>query len=44
MLEFTVGKVYTLTSVFNRMCRIAFGDDHKEMWPEIIDSVNKVED
>lgn len=42
--EFTVGKVYTLTSVFNRMCRIAFGDDHTEMWPEIIDSVNKVED
>lgn len=42
--EFPVSKVFTLTSVFNRMCRIAFGDDHKEMWPEIRAAVNKVVD
>jgi hypothetical protein len=42
--EFTVGKVYTLTSVFNRMCRIVFGDNHSEMWPEIMTAVIKVAD
>ena len=42
--EFPVSKVFTLTSVFNRMCRIAFGDVHKEMWPEIRAAVNKVVD
>lgn len=42
--EFTKGKVYTLTSVFNRMCRIAYGVDHPEMWPDIRTAVKKVED
>ena len=40
--EYTIGKNYTLTSVFNRMCRISYGEDHKEMWPEIRSVVNKV--
>ena len=43
MREFTVGKDYTLTSVFNRMCRFAYGDEHVEMWPEIRTAVNKVD-
>lgn len=37
--EFTAGKVYTLTSVFNRMCRIAYGVEHPETWPEIRNAV-----
>lgn len=42
--ELTVGMDYTLTSVFNRMCRIAYGVDHLEIWPNIRDMINKVED
>ena len=41
--EFTVGKDYTLMSVFNRMCRIAYGADNTEAWPEIRSAVTKVE-
>ena len=41
--EFTVGKDYTLMSVFNRMCRIAYGADNTEAWPEIRAVVTKVE-
>lgn len=40
--EFSSGKVYTLGSVFNRMCKIAYGVDHPEMYPEIRAAVVKV--
>ena len=42
--EFTVGKDYTLNSVFNRMCKIAYGTDHPEIYPKIRDVVIKVAD
>ncbi len=42
MREFTIGKNYTLTSVFNRMCRFTYGEEHPEMWPEIRVAINMV--
>lgn len=42
VLEFTVGKDYTLNSVFSRMCKIAYGVDHPETYPEIRAAVVKV--
>lgn len=39
--EFTVGKDYTLGSIFNRMCKIAYGVDHPNLYPEIRDAVTK---
>lgn len=40
--EFTQGKDYTLNSVFNRMCKIAYGPDHPESYPQIRTVVIKV--
>lgn len=40
--EFTIGKDYTLGSVFNRMCKIAYGVEHPELYPDIRDAVVKV--
>lgn len=40
--EFPAGKVFTLGSVFNRMCKIAYGVDHPETYPEIRAAVVKV--
>lgn len=40
--EFTQGKDYTLNSVFNRMCKIAYGPDHPELYPQIRTVVIKV--
>lgn len=40
--EFTQGKVYTLNSVFTRMCKFAYGPDHPESYPQIRTVVIKV--
>lgn len=42
--EFTVRGDYTLNSVFNRMCKIVYGTEHPEIYPEIRDTVIKVEE
>ena len=40
--EFTIGKDYSLTNVFNRMCKIVYGVEHQEIYPKVKDVVTKV--
>ena len=42
--EVTIGKVYPLGSIFNRMCKIAYGTENPEIYPDIRDVVVKVAD
>lgn len=44
MNEYRVGKDYTLNSVFNRMCKIVYGTNHPEIYPEIGDVIIMVAD